>query len=122
MKTIPLLLDAAGEASIATAVMMSHHGFRRDLARFAVALGTVSGGPAERLDALRDEGRTFGNTLHGHHHAEDTGIFPQLAGQHESLGPTLERLTADHRLIDPLLERVWGPIEVGASVTPVPDR
>src|SRR5204862_3506724 len=27
------------------------------------------------------------------------------AGQHESLRPTLERLTADHRHIDPLLEQ-----------------
>jgi hypothetical protein len=85
--------------------MMSHHGFRRDLARFTAALTGLAHGDCERLDALRDEWRSFRNTLHGHHHSEDTGIFPNLAGQHESLRPTLDRLTADHRHIDPLLER-----------------
>lgn len=101
---VPTLLDEEGSASIATAVMMSHHGFRRDLARFAAALG---GGPSAvpDLPALCDEWRSFRNTLHGHHHAEDTGLFPNLAGQHETLRPTIERLTADHRQIDPLLER-----------------
>lgn len=105
MKTVPLLLDEAGDASIATTLMMSHHGFRRDLARFTARLRSAAGGNMERLDALTDEWRSFRNTLHRHHHAEDTGIFPNLASQHESLRPTLERLTADHRHIDPLLER-----------------
>jgi hypothetical protein len=101
MTTAPLLLDEAGDASIATTLMMSHHGFRRDLSRFTAALAR---GDTSGLDALRDEWRNFRNTLHGHHHAEDTGIFPSLAGPHAPLRPTLERLVADHRKIDPLLE------------------
>jgi hemerythrin-like domain-containing protein len=101
----PLLFDEAGDASIATTLMMSHHGFRRDLARFTAALVTLAREDRDGLGALGDEWRSFRNTLHGHHHAEDTGIFPNLAGQHEALRGTLERLTADHRRIDPLLDR-----------------
>src|SRR5947207_3118189 len=41
MPTPPDLLNDDGSASIATALLMSHHGFRRDIARFAVALENV---------------------------------------------------------------------------------
>jgi hemerythrin-like domain-containing protein len=105
MTNVPTLLDETGAASIATAVMMSHHGFRRDIPRFGAAMEALAGGGAGNLDALRDEWRSFRATLHGHHYAEDTGIFPNLAREHEALRPTLERLTEDHRRIDPLLER-----------------
>jgi hypothetical protein len=105
MTKIPTLLDEAGEASIATAVMMSHHGFRRDIRRFGAALAALAGGGAGNSEALRDEWRSFRATLHGHHHAEDTGVFPMLAREHEALRGTLERLGEDHRRIDPLLER-----------------
>lgn len=105
MMSVPTLLDEAGEPSIATAVMMSHHGFRRDLRRFGVALEALAGGGGGDLAALGDEWRSLRATLHGHHHAEDTGIFPALAGGHAALRPTLERLAEDHRRIDPLLEQ-----------------
>jgi hypothetical protein len=98
-------LDEAGAASIATAVMMSHHGFRRDIQRFSAALAALAGGGAGNPEALHDEWRSFRATLHGHHHAEDTGVFPNLARDHEALRGTLERLAEDHRRIDPLLER-----------------
>jgi len=104
MTNVPTLLDDAGDASLATALMMSHHGFRRDLARFAAALEAVAAGDTARLDPLREEWRNLRNTLHGHHQSEDTGLFPGLAGQHASLRATLDQLTADHRRIDPLLE------------------
>jgi hypothetical protein len=105
MTKIPTLLDEAGEASIATAVMMSHHGFRRDIRRFGAALNALAAGGAGNVEPLRDEWRSFRATLHGHHHAEDTGVFPMLAREHEGLRGTLERLAEDHRRIDPLLER-----------------
>jgi hypothetical protein len=79
--TASLLLDEAGDASIATALMMSHHGFRRDLAQFTAALMPLSGG------------------------STSTARLPAAPASFE------QRWT-----------RVWGPVEVGASVTPIPDR
>jgi hypothetical protein len=101
----PNLLNDDGNASMATALMMSHHAFRRDLARFARALDAIDAGETTRIPALRDEWGWFHGALHGHHHSEDTGIFPSLATEHPALVPTLDRLTADHRHIDPLLEQ-----------------
>jgi hypothetical protein len=92
----PQLLNDDGSASMATALMMSHHAFRRDLARFAAALRRTF-----EPGALREEWQSFRAALHGHHQAEDTGIFPGL----RSAAPVVEALEADHRRIDPLLER-----------------
>src|SRR5688572_16205546 len=96
----PQLLNDDGSASIATAIMMSHHGFRRDLAHFAAALRALGDG-ADRCAALRDEWRSYHEHLHGHHTAEDNGVFPSVKQQAPELEPTLERLSADHRLLDP---------------------
>jgi hypothetical protein len=96
----PQLLNDDGAASIATAIMMSHHGFRRDLGRFAAALEALD--PA-RAGAVGGEWKSFRATLHGHHEAEDKGVFPSLASR--GIDATLARLEADHRLIDPLLAR-----------------
>ena len=104
MTNVPKLLDESGAASIATAVMMSHHGFRRDVGRFGVALETLAGDGGGDPEALRDEWQSLRTTLHGHHQAEDTGFFPALAREHEALRRTIERLAEDHRRIDPLLE------------------
>jgi hypothetical protein len=105
MSGTPNLLNDDGTASIATAIMMSHHGFRRDLARFAAALERIASGDGSRTAAVREEWQKFHETLHGHHESEDKGVFPSLASQHDSLRATIERLGADHRRIDPLLER-----------------
>jgi hemerythrin-like domain-containing protein len=106
MPQAPNLLNDDGSASMATAIMMSHHGFRRDIARFARALASLaSGGDRAPTTALREEWQSYRATLHGHHLAEDGGLFPNIKSQQASLGPTIDRLAADHRLIDPLLER-----------------
>jgi hypothetical protein len=105
MSTVPNLLNDDGSASMATALMMSHHAFRRDLGRFTKALLQIAKGEVSRVDAVKAEWQWFHQALHGHHHSEDTGIFPGLAAEHESVRATVEKLGADHRLIDPLLER-----------------
>lgn len=105
MSKAPNLLNDDESASIATAFMMSHHGFRRDLARFTRALDRIARGDTSRQDAVREEWHKFHLTLHGHHATEDAGLFPNLAREHESARATLEKLAADHRRIDPLLER-----------------
>jgi hypothetical protein len=99
----PQLLNDDGTASMATLLMMSHHGLRRDLARFGRALTAPV--DAIRAATLREEWQSFHQTLHGHHEAEDNGMFPSMRTQSESLAKTIDRLGRDHRLIDPLLER-----------------
>jgi hemerythrin-like domain-containing protein len=105
MSHAPQLLNDDGTASMATLIMMSHHGFRRDLARLGRALRQVEAGDASRFVALREEWQRFRATLHGHHEAEDNGVFPSLAKEHASVRATIEALEGDHRRIDPLLER-----------------
>lgn len=105
MSTAPNLLNDDGTASMATAIMLSHHGFRRDLARFRKALERIATGDTSRIEAVREEWRSFQATLHGHHEAEDNGLFPSLAKEHERVRSTIDKLGADHRRIDPLLER-----------------
>jgi hemerythrin-like domain-containing protein len=105
MTPLPNLLDDDGSASIATALMTSHHGFRRDLAHFAAALRRLSLGDRSRIEALREEWVHFRGKLHGHHEAEDTNLFPHLGSQHPSLATIIAGLSADHRRIDPLLEQ-----------------
>jgi hemerythrin-like domain-containing protein len=103
MADAPNLLNDDGSASMATMLMMSHHAFRRDLARFAEALTRVATGNATRAEALRGEWQSFHAALHGHHTVEDTQIFPDL--RTGPLAATVERLSSQHRRIDPLLER-----------------
>jgi hemerythrin-like domain-containing protein len=105
MTQAPNLLNDDGTASMATALMSSHHAFRRDLIRFERALETISRGDASRAGALREEWQKFRGALHGHHTVEDTALFPDLAAKNESLRATIEKLGADHRRIDPVLER-----------------
>lgn len=99
------LLNDDGSASMATALMMSHHAFRRDIARFANALRGVASGDTSRVEALREEWSGYRAALHGHHEMEDTSIFPSVKEQSPALVTTIEKLSADHRRIDPLLER-----------------
>jgi hemerythrin-like domain-containing protein len=100
------LLNDDGDASMATALMMSHHGFRRDIAEFALALQQVSSGKRSQstLPALSEEWRNYRNTLHGHHESEDQRLFPHLKGQNPDIAGVIDALGADHARIDPLLE------------------
>jgi hemerythrin-like domain-containing protein len=103
-KAGPALLNDDGSASMATALMMSHHGFRRDLGLFARALPQVAAGDLARISALREEWKGLCEKLHGHHQAEDTGIFPHMKAEHPGISAIIDRLSADHRRIDPILE------------------
>jgi hypothetical protein len=99
------LLNDDGRASMATAFMMSHHGFRRDIALFKRALeqgADIDGAP--RIEALQEEWKGFHAKLHGHHQVEDNGVFPGIKAQHAELGPVIAELIADHQRLDPMLE------------------
>jgi hypothetical protein len=101
MATPPNLLNDDGRASMATLFMMSHHGLRRDLLRFARALARAD--VAERAPALREEWKSYRDTLHGHHHVEDTAMFPSLRAQSAELAACIDGLAAEHLQIEPLL-------------------
>jgi len=113
------LLNEDGSASMATLLMMTHHAFRRDLASFAQALGRLHEHESSQADALRSEWQQFHGALHGHHEMEDANIFPAQKQQNPSLAPMLERLSEEHRRIDPLLMRgdaaFGGMTDVGAA-------
>jgi len=98
------LLNDDGSASMATALLMSHHAFRRDIARFEVALRGRTELDAAHAAVLTEEWTQYHAALHGHHQIEDTAMFPGMRTQHPDLGPIFDRLSADHRQIDPLLE------------------
>lgn len=101
----PNLLNADGSASMATALMLSHHAFRRDISRFSKALPGLDPSDSERLTLLRREWQWFRGALHGHHQSEDNGVFPHLRREHPEVAATIDRLTSEHHQIDPLLER-----------------
>jgi hemerythrin-like domain-containing protein len=105
MTDAPKLLNDDGTASVATGLLMTHHAFRRDIARFGTALAKVAEGDVSRVDALRAEWAHYRGALHGHHEAEDNGVFPAVRAQRAWLAPVVEKLTAEHRRIDPLLEQ-----------------
>jgi hypothetical protein len=101
--TPPSLLNDDGTASMATALLMSHHAFRRDIARFARALDRVAGGDHARIAALQGEWQSYRGALHGHHEVEDARIFPHLRSTQLELVAVIDQLAAQHRRIDPLL-------------------
>lgn len=105
MNKAPNLLNEDGTASMATMLLMSHHAFRRDIARFIRAIEQVKAGDNSRNDALKEEWETsYRQALHGHHTMEDSHIFPDIQSKHPELGPALVTLTAQHHKIDPLIE------------------
>lgn len=105
MPSPPHLLNTDGTASMATAFLMSHHAFRRDIRCFSRALDRLAPSDGARLEALRQEWHSFRGALHGHHEMEETRVFPHLRGEHAELATALDRLSAEHHQIDPLLLR-----------------
>jgi hemerythrin-like domain-containing protein len=104
MGNAPNLLNDDGSASMATAFLSSHHGFRRDIRLFAGALGRVLAGDTKSVEPLREEWTHYRGSLHAHHQIEDTAIFPNLKEQHPELAEVIDGLLADHQKIDQILE------------------
>jgi hemerythrin-like domain-containing protein len=104
--TTPNLLNDDGSASMATMLMLSHHAFRRDIMRFEQALEKISAGDHSRDEAISDEWTSsYRAALHGHHVFEDTHMFPDMRNKQPELASALDKLTDQHRHIDPILER-----------------
>lgn len=99
------LLNEDGSASMATALLSSHHAFRRDIVLFGRAVRRAVAGDLSRAAALREEWRGYRDALHGHHEVEDQRIFPGIRSDHAELVAVLDELSSQHRQIDPLLQR-----------------
>ncbi len=101
----PKLLNDDGTASMATMLLLSHHAFRRDIARFIRAIEQMKAGDVSRTEALHEEWeKSYKAALHGHHMMEDANIFPDIRRKHPDLANALDTLTEQHHKIDPLLE------------------
>lgn len=102
----PNLLNDDGTASMATMLLLSHHAFRRDIARFIRAVAQIKAGDASRVDAVRGEWeKSYRQALHGHHMMEDANIFPDIKSKHPELASAIDKLMEQHHKIDPLLEK-----------------
>lgn len=82
-----------------------HHGFRRDLRRFADAVRGTPTGERATWVLLRERWELFAEVLHHHHSGEDAGLWPWLRERcgEEDLA-MLDAMEAEHGEIDPLLE------------------
>lgn len=106
MSQPPNLLNDDGTASMATMLMLSHHAFRRDIARLIRAVEQIKAGDVSRADDVRGEWDTsFRKALHGHHSIEDAQMFPDIRSKHPELASAVDTLTEQHHAIDPLLEK-----------------
>ena len=113
---------AAPEGPIDLSMMyVLHHGFRRDLARFADAVRLTPVSDGVTWTALLQRWDLFAMLLHDHHHKEDDHVWPLLrraAGGDTAGLAVLDEMEAEHDTIDPLLD---GVREGLARMTATPD-
>lgn len=101
--------QAAAPSGPADMMMMyvMHHAFRRDLTRFAEAVGATPVEDRATWQALAARWDRFFEVLHHHHTAEDDLIWPYLIGRADQAErATLEAMEEEHGEIDPLLTSV----------------
>jgi hypothetical protein len=108
-------LRLAGQAAVAegphdlTGMYLMHHAFRRDLDRFAAAVGATPLTDRNAWRALAARWERFATVLHHHHTIEDTAIWPVMLRHVDAAGDTagratLEAMETEHEVIDPLLD------------------
>jgi hemerythrin-like domain-containing protein len=96
----------AGPADM-TLMYVMHHAFRRDLARFAEAVGATPVEDRATWKALAARWDRFFQILHHHHTVEDELIWPFLTERADTgERATLTAMEEEHGEIDPLLTSV----------------
>lgn len=82
-----------------------HHGFRRDLRRFAEAVAATPVAERATWRLLLERWELFAEVLHHHHSGEDAGLWPWLRQRCDEADlAMLDAMEAEHGEIDPLLE------------------
>jgi hypothetical protein len=108
----PLLLPGQAAAPEGpcdlTGMYVIHHGFRRDLSRFARAAHATPEADIPTWVALLQRWDRFAHLLHDHHAKEDDVLWPLLLQRADAAGDdaarsVLDAMEAEHALIDPLL-------------------
>jgi Hemerythrin HHE cation binding domain len=90
-----------------TMMYVMHHAFRRDLARFAQAVGATPLEDRATWKALAGRWDRFFTILHHHHSLEDRYIWPFLMQRADAEErETLQAMEDEHGHIDPLLTSV----------------
>lgn len=116
-------VTAQGEA-LYEDLLWVHGLLRQDLATVErLATEVASGGPAAGVVAevralettgplwrLRASCLHYCRFVHHHHRLEDRALFPELRRVNPALGPVVDRLQEDHRLVGGLLEGVEGAV------------
>jgi hemerythrin-like domain-containing protein len=121
---LPAQVHAAAGPHDLSGMFVAHHGFRRDLYRFAMATRTTPLDDAQTWSALATRWERFGEILHHHHVTEDTAIWPELVGCVDAQGDhgahlTLDEMEAEHDVVDPMLASC---AEGFAAMASAPDR
>ena len=106
-----ILLDgqAAAPAGPLDLWMMyvTHHAYRRDLAKFCTAAERTVADDRPTWRALLARWELFGLALQHHHHAEDVALWPLLVARADEGGrQVLRAMEAEHAEIDPVLDAV----------------
>jgi len=86
------LLNDDGSASMATALLMSHHAFRRDIARFAIALRGLGSPGAAQVAGLQGEWAHYRAALHGQRCVPRRLDEERFVFGHENLSESLHSL------------------------------
>ena len=90
-----------------TVMYVMHHGFRRDLQRFAAAVPATPVDDHRTWVALATRWQLFADVLHHHHSAEDAGVWPVLLERADGdEAAHLEAMEAEHAHLDPALDAV----------------
>ncbi|WP_016691684.1 hemerythrin domain-containing protein [Rhodococcus rhodochrous] len=99
-----MITDPDGPAD--TRIMgIVHSALRRDLLRIEVATSTKTWQETHRV-ALADHVLWMMDFLHHHHESEDRGLYPRVVQCNPDAAPLVEKMNADHRIIEPAIEAV----------------
>jgi hemerythrin-like domain-containing protein len=109
-----------------TGMYVMHHGFRRDLRRFASAVRHTPADDVTTWRALRARWARFGHLLHEHHRKEDEAIWPLLVARCTAAGDAvalavLADMEVEHGEIDPLLDSIDAGLSALAAGGPGAD-
>jgi hypothetical protein len=100
------LLESDGRATFLSHFLASHRAFRRDAARFPIAVHRIGTDRAPDTDALRRHWAGYNAALAHHHHMEDEQIFPALRHLDGALPPVIDTLLTQHHDLDSTIAQV----------------